>query len=177
MCMRIKVFLSLLAFILSSCSFASDNPLIGSWKMDSEKTLKELKLPVGGSAELKNSAAKAKASIECFTNKLCGDVGLIYSEKEYITVIFDGKANKLSNASAPYKVIKIDGNHMIIDQLQNGGITNIFFEKDSFNVQVNVGEYTYRNYFKKLNNEQVDLRLQSPTLKYKLEINIFLFYN
>lgn len=150
MLLKIKVVLPLLMVILSGCSFASDNPLIGSWRMDSDKTLKELKIPTEGSEELKNSAVKAQKAVECFAKKICGDVGLIYSEKEYITVIFDDKANKLSNVSAPYKVVKGSKNYIVIDQFKNGGITEIFIENDSFYVNVSVGEYVYRNYFTKL---------------------------
>jgi hypothetical protein len=50
--------------LLSLSSLAADNPLIGTWKWDNDKTLQEFRVPTDGSEQLKSDAARAKRFVE-----------------------------------------------------------------------------------------------------------------
>jgi hypothetical protein len=77
-------------------------------------------------------------------------VTLKYSDTEYTQVIVGGKDIVLSKTSPPYRVVEIGGDYVIIDQLQNGGKVKLFLERNSFYVEVKVGEFTYRDYFTRM---------------------------
>src|SRR5271168_4059669 len=66
---------------------AADNPLIGSWRWDNDKTLQEFTLPTAGSEQLKSDAARAKRFVEAQVNHLHSNMTLTYTEKEYTEVI------------------------------------------------------------------------------------------
>jgi hypothetical protein len=70
----------LLAFTCTGC-LAPKNPLLGTWRMDDAKTLQEFQSPTEGSAELKGSAAKAKAFVEAVAKNLTSNVTLTYTDK------------------------------------------------------------------------------------------------
>jgi predicted amidohydrolase YtcJ len=55
---------------------AAANPIIGTWKWDNVKTLQEFQSPTEGSAELKESAAKAKAFAEAIAKQLNSNMTL-----------------------------------------------------------------------------------------------------
>ena len=145
----IALMLGLTVFVLNE-SRAGENPLIGSWKWDNNKTLQNLQFPVEGSNELKASATKAKIFVEAIRKRIGSKTTVTYSDKEYLQVTYDDKDNILSKESAPYKLIKVGHDFVIIDQMKNGGHEKIFFEGNSFFVEVHVGEYTYKDYFSKI---------------------------
>jgi hypothetical protein len=54
----------LLAPLQAAASGAADNPLIGTWKWDNKRTLRELRLPTVGPEQFKRDAARAKHLVE-----------------------------------------------------------------------------------------------------------------
>ena len=140
--------LILIASLGSEC-LAADNPLIGSWRWDNEKTLHEFKSPVKGSEELKESATKAGKFAQAFTKNLHSNMTLTYTDNECLEIVFDDKENVLSKESFPYKIIEAGKDFVILDQPNNGGVGKLFLEGNSFYVEVKVGEFRYRDYFTK----------------------------
>jgi predicted amidohydrolase YtcJ len=127
---------------------AVNNPLIGTWKSDDAKTLREFRSPTEGSAELKASTAKAKAFVEAVAKKLNSNVTLTYADKECTEIIFDNKAHELSKESFPYKIVELGESNIVVDEAS--GVSKIFFEGNHFYVEVKVGDYTYKDYFTRL---------------------------
>lgn len=123
--------LMLLAFINYEC-LAADNALIGSWKWDNSRTLREFVLPTGGSEKLKSDAAKAKRFVEAKVKQLGSNMTLTYTVDECLEIVFDDKGNVLSRESFPYKTVEIGEDFVILDQLKNGGIVKAFLKGDSF---------------------------------------------
>jgi len=128
---------------------AADNPLIGTWKWDNVKTLREFQSPTEGSAELKASAAKAKAFVEAIAKKLNSNVRLTYTDNKCTEIIVDGKGHELSKESFPYKIVETHKDYIVVDQPNNGGPYRVYLEGNGFYVEVNVGNYTYKDYFTK----------------------------
>jgi len=141
--------LIMVASILNQC-FAQDNPLIGSWKWDNIKTLQELEVPQKASPETKRSATKAKRIVEMMGNKLGSNVTFTYTEKSCLEIVFDNKGNELSRESFPYKIVKKGKDFASIDQLDNGGVINIFFKENYFYVEMKVDDFVYKDYFVRL---------------------------
>jgi hypothetical protein len=139
--------LILLAFTCSGC-LSAKNPLIGTWRSDDSKTLQEFQSPTEGSAELKASAAKAKAFVEAVAEKLNSNVTLTYTDSKCTEIIFDSKGHELSKESFPYKIIELGESNIVIDEAS--GVSKIFFEGNHFYVEVKVGDYTYKDYFTRL---------------------------
>jgi hypothetical protein len=77
-------------------------------------------------------------------------VTLKYSDTEYTQVIVGGKDIVLSKTSPPYRVVEIGKDYVIIDQMKNWGIAKLFLTGNGFYVEVNVGEFTYRDYFTRM---------------------------
>ena len=143
--------LVLTVFVYSE-SRAAENPLIGTWKWDLNKTLQNLRFPSEGSDELKASATKAKKFVEGAAKNIVPNTTVIFADKEYLQIIYDSKGNILSRAYAPYNIITIGQDFVVVDQMENGGIGKLFFEGNSFYVEVQVGEYTYKDYFSKISD-------------------------
>jgi hypothetical protein len=136
--------LSALSFIAFTCNgcLAPKNPLIGTWRSDDAKTLREFQSPTEG------SAAKAKAFVEAVAEKLNSNVTLTYTDSKCIEIIFDSKGHELSKQSFPYKIVELGESNIVIDEAS--GVSRIFFEGNHFYVEVKVGDYTYKDYFTKL---------------------------
>ncbi len=141
--------LILMAFTCNEC-LAAKNPLIGTWKWDNAKTLQEFQSPTEGSAQLKESAARAKAFAEAIAKHLNSNVTLTYTDKVCTEIVLDRKGDELSRESFPYKIIENNKDYVIVDQPNNGGVGRLFLEGNHFYVEVKVGEYTYQDYFTKL---------------------------
>ena len=139
--------LILMAFTCNEC-LAAKNPLIGTWKWDNAKTLQEFQSPTEGSAELKASAAKAKAFVEDVAKKLNSNVTLTYTEKECTEIIVDSIGHELSKESFPYKIVELGESNIVIDEACR--VSKIFFEGNHFYVEVKVGDYIYKGYFTRL---------------------------
>ena len=139
--------LILLAFTCTGC-LAAKNPLIGTWKWDNAKTLQEFQSPTEGSAELKVSAAKAKAFVEAVAKKLNSNITLTYTDSQCTEIILDSKGHELSKQSFPYKIVELGESNIVIDE--PSGVNKIFFEGNHFYVEVKVGDYTYKDYFTRL---------------------------
>jgi hypothetical protein len=137
-----------IALTFNGC-LAAKNPLIGTWKWDNAKTLREFHSPTEGSAELRASAAKAKAFTEAIAKKLNSNVRLTYTDNKCTEIIVDSKDHELSKESFPYKIVETHNDYIVVDQSNNGGPRKGFFEGSSFYVEVKVGEYTYKDYFTK----------------------------
>jgi hypothetical protein len=136
--------LILLVFTCTGC-LAAKNPLVGTWRSDDAKTLQEFQSPAEGSAELKASAAKAKAFVEAVAKKLNSNVTLTYTDSKCTEVIFDSKGHELSKESFPYKIVELGDSNIVIDEAS--GVSKIFFEGNHFYVEVKVGDYAYKDYF------------------------------
>jgi hypothetical protein len=129
---------------------AQDNPLIGSWKWDNNKTLQNFRMPTEGTKAQMRSAAKAKAFVENAAAKLNSNMSLTYDQTNCREVIVDGKGSVLSDASYPYKIVKSGKGFLIVDQPGHGGKGKLFLEGNSFYVAVKVDDFSYRDYFTKL---------------------------
>lgn len=141
--------LILLAITCTGC-LAARNPLIGTWRLDDAKTLREFQSPTEGSAELKASAAKAKAFVEAVAKKLNSNVTLTYTDNKCTEIILDSKGHELSQESFPYRIVETHKDYIVVDQPNNGAPYRVYFEGSSFYVEVKVGDYAYRSYFTKL---------------------------
>lgn len=97
---------SLVVGFFAMSSVAADNPLIGKWKWDNDRTLRELRLPTDGSEQLKSDAARAKRFVEAESSNLRSNMTLTYTDKECTEVIFGPGGMVLSNASFPYKIVE-----------------------------------------------------------------------
>jgi hypothetical protein len=129
-------------------SCGGENPLIGSWRWDNAKTLANFRLPTEGSDELKQSADKAKRLVEGIAAKAHSNMVLTYRDSECEEVIFTQTGQVLSRETIPYRLVKVEKTVVIIDQKENGGIVKLFRDgNDSLYVEVQVGSYTYRDYF------------------------------
>lgn len=142
--------IGLLAGLAFQVSCASENPLLGSWKWDNNKTLMNLQLPAEGSDELKKSASKAKAFVEEAATKLRSNMVLTYREHECDQVVFGDNGQVLSKETIPYRLVEVRKDYVVIDQLEKGRIVKLFREGDgSMYVEVLVGSYKYKDYFTK----------------------------
>ena len=130
---------------------ASDNPLLGTWKWDNQRTLHEFQMPTTGNAELIRSATKAKRFVNATVLRLRSNMTLMYLDKECIEVIHDALGRELSRKALPYRIIKLEKDYLLVDQYNNGGVGKIFRENDdSFYVEVKVGTFVYRDYFTRI---------------------------
>jgi hypothetical protein len=141
---------SVVGGLLAMSSLADDNPLIGEWKWDNDKTLREFRLPTEGSEQLKSDAARAKRSVEATVKKLGSNMALTYTDKEYTQVIVGRNGAVLSNETSPYRIVEVGKGYIVVDQLTNGGTVKLLFSGNSFYVEVKVGEFTYRDYFTRM---------------------------
>jgi hypothetical protein len=129
-------------------SVVGDNPLIGSWKWDNDKTLQSFKLPTEGSEELMRSARKAKSFAESVKKKLHSNMVLTYRQNECDQVIYDDNGHELSRETIPYRLVEVRKDMVIVDQPKNGGVGKLFRDgENSFYVIVKVDEFSYRDYF------------------------------
>jgi hypothetical protein len=136
--------------VFASQGLAADNPLIGSWKWDNDKTLREFRLPTDGSEQLKSDAARAKRFVEATVKKAGSNMTLTYTDKECTEVIVGGNAFVLRKESIPYKIVEVGSGYVIVDQLKHGGVIMLFLERNSFYVEVKVGEFTFKDYFTRM---------------------------
>jgi hypothetical protein len=141
---------SVVSGLLALSCLAADNPLIGSWKWDNDKTLQEFRLPTEGSEPLKSDAARARRFVEGTVKQLGSNMTLMYTDKECTQVIVGGNGAVLSKESSPYRIVEVGKGYVVVDQLTNGGTSKLFWAGDSFYVEVKVGEFTYRDYFTRL---------------------------
>jgi hypothetical protein len=139
----------LLMIFAGNTSNAAENPLIGSWKWDNEKTLKNLPEPKGESSDLKaSSAAKARKFVESVAAELRSNMVLVYTDRECDQITYDSNGHELSRKTLPYRIVRIAPEFVIVDQEKNGGVTKIYRQgRDSLYVEVQVGNYIYRDYF------------------------------
>jgi hypothetical protein len=140
-------FLLLIAVAILNVGSAADNPLVGSWRWDNEKTLSNFKFPDDGSDEQKKDALKARRFVESVAREIRSNVTLTYEDREYTQTTYDNEGRELNRVSAPYKIVKVSGNSVIVDQFEHGHVVELFLEGDSFYVEVKVGAFTYRDYF------------------------------
>jgi hypothetical protein len=142
--------IGILAGLACQISCTGDNPLLGSWRHDNNKTLMNMLPPADGSDELRTSASKARAFVEAQVTKLRTNVVLTYREHECEQIIFADNGEVLTRETFPYRLVEVRKDHIIIDQLENGGIAKLFREgDDSMYVEVQAGSYKYKDYFTK----------------------------
>src|SRR5215211_1533248 len=128
--------------------YAEDNPLIGSWRWDNAKTLANLQIPTEGSEELRKSASEAKTFVEGIATKLHSNVVFTYQERECSQVMYAEDGKILSRETFPYELVEVRRDVIVIDQPRNGGMVTFFREgTESMYVEVNVGAFTYNDYF------------------------------
>jgi hypothetical protein len=142
--------LSAIGSLLAFSSQAADNPLIGSWKWDNDKTLREFRLPTDGSEQLKSDAARAKRFVEATVKKAGSNMTLTYTDKKYTEVIVASNGMALSKVTSPYRIVEVGKDYVIIDQLEHGGVNKAFLDGNSFYVEVKVGEFTFKDYFTRM---------------------------
>lgn len=143
-----------IGFLVSTCLVtacqAAENPLIGSWRWDLEKTLRNIQAPPGASKGVVTSAAKAKKYVEGMRREV-GSMTVTYSDHNYVQIEYDTRGTEFNRRSGPYAILQIEKDFVVIDQQQNGDSGKLFFEgSNSFYVEVQVGEYTYRDYFTRM---------------------------
>lgn len=127
---------------------AADNPLLGSWRWDNAKTLRNLQVPAEGSPELLESANRARTFVTQLNAKLNSNIIHTYSESEFTQVTFGPDGGVLSSESMPYLLIETHADHVVIDQLANGGRSTLYLDgPDSVYVEVHMGSFTFRDYF------------------------------
>jgi hypothetical protein len=90
---------SVVGGLLALSSQAADSPLLGTWKWDNDKTLREFKVPTEGSELSKNDAARAKRFVEGQIRNLHSNMTLTYTEKECTEVIVSRNEMVLSKES------------------------------------------------------------------------------
>jgi hypothetical protein len=148
-----SVFVLALSMVISLIALpirAADNPLIGSWKWDNNKTLREFRLPRVGSEQFKSDAARAKRFVEGQIRNLQSNMTLTYTDQQCTQVIVGNSGTVISRESIPYKILELGKDYVVVDQMKNGGVGKVFLAGNSFYVEVNVGEFTYRDYFTKI---------------------------
>ena len=141
---------SLVVGLLPLSSQAADNPLIGTWKWDNNKTLREFRLPTVGSEQFKSDAARAKRFVEGQIRNLQSTMTLTYTDQECTQAIVGSSGTVISRESIPYKILELGKDYVIVDQMKNGGVGKLFLAGNSFYVEVKVGEFTYRDYFTRM---------------------------
>jgi hypothetical protein len=72
---------------IAAASGAPNNPLIGSWRWDNEKTLQNFHVSTQGTKEYMNSAAKAKQFVQSVAARIRSNMVLTYRDNEYDEVI------------------------------------------------------------------------------------------
>ena len=82
-------------------SRAADNPLIGTWKWDNNKTLREFRLPTVGSEQFKRDAARAKRFVEGQIRNLQSTMTLTYTDQECTQAIVGSSGTVISRESIP----------------------------------------------------------------------------
>ena len=144
-------FLALFLFLSHAAnSLAADNPLIGTWRWDNTRTLREFVSTKDGPQSLMKSADKAERFVEAANKTLGSNVQFTYTEHDCLEIIFDRQGNELSRDSSPYRVVEAGPGFVVIDQMNTDGIGKIFFQGDSFYVEVKVDDFTYKDYFKRI---------------------------
>jgi hypothetical protein len=141
---------SVLGSLLAMSSQAADNPLVGTWKWDNDKTLREFRLPTEGSEQLKTDAARAKRFVEGQISNAHSNMTLKYTDEDCTQVVVGGNGLVLSKTSSPSRIVEIGKGYVIVDQLKNDGIGKLFLNGNGFYVEVKVGEFTYRDYFTRM---------------------------
>src|SRR5690625_1229638 len=132
-----------LLVVTLNASFASDegvNPLLGAWKSDREKIL----------SDLHDKENSPKEVIQCFESRICGSHIVEFMEEEYWTVIVDNDGNQISREKAPYKILDREADFIVIDQMENGGVSKIFLVEGGFYIEGT--ELGYRDYHKRFDD-------------------------
>jgi hypothetical protein len=122
---------------------------MGSWRWDLDKTLRSIRTPANASKAVKDSAAKAKKFVEAVKRDI-GYMIVTYSDHDYVQVDYRPDGTVGTPQSAPYELLQIEKDFVVIDQKAEGSSAKLFFEGNSFYVEVQVGEYIYKDYFTKL---------------------------
>jgi hypothetical protein len=97
----------LLATCLATACQAADNPLIGSWRWDHDKTLRNMQTPAGASKAVMDSAAKAKKFVEAVKRKV-GYMTVTYSDHDYLQIEYAPDGTVLTRQSGPYELLQIE---------------------------------------------------------------------
>ena len=92
---------SMVGGLLTLPSRAADNPLIGTWKWDNNKTLREFRLPTVGSEPFKRDAARAKRFVEGQIRNLQSTMTLTYTDQECTQAIVGSSGTVISRESIP----------------------------------------------------------------------------
>lgn len=150
--MHLKCVLGILVVLTTAtgpgCSTAK-NPFLGTWVWDTEKTFQEFKVTAEGPDELKESAMRARAWTDAVRKSIGQSTTVTYKDKEFVEVI-RSQGIVLGEESAPYKVVSMSIDQLVVDILVNGKISTCFFEGDSFYVETEYKGYKYRSYWTKL---------------------------
>jgi len=131
--------------VFAKCE-ANENKLEGTWRMDPQRSLKELNIPKTESVDLDLAATKVLQLFEMYANEECAALRVVYGKSTYRTILNGDVRN---STVAPYRVIESDADYVVIDQFDNGGILKINFVENSFYVNQSVGGFKYKDYFTK----------------------------
>lgn len=122
--------------------------MLGSWRWDNGKTLRNLQVPAEGSQELLESAQRARTFVANLNAKLNSNVVVSFSKNEYTQSTFGPGGDVFSRESVPYRVIEVHADRIVIADQAEGGTSTLFFDgPDSFYVEVSVGTFIYKDYF------------------------------
>jgi hypothetical protein len=144
--MKFILIVNFLCCFLITAAFADDNPLLGEWRMDAQRSLKELEGIEVVDSDQSRMAGKALRVMKSLKEEGCGTIKVVYHKDTYETII---TSNISSSAVEPYSVVERGDNYIVIDQFENGGIGKIIFIKDGFYVNQEIEGFTYKDYFTK----------------------------
>lgn len=145
----VPIVAALITLLFNGCA-AAENPLIGTWVWDSEKTLEEQRLPANASDKVRDAARRARTFVEARVRNVGSRLTLNYTDTSCLQTQFDHNGNVLTQVTIPYRVVSVTDTSVTIDQFNNGGVVELFLEGAHFYIEVKVDAYTYKDYFRKL---------------------------
>jgi len=123
---------------LTGCIKEKNNPLLGLWENNREKTL----------TILKNSNSVPASILHCYESKLCGNSALNFTSEYVHTILKNKRGLVISDDERPYKLISIlsDRIKVVYDDEEE---FNIYLERNEFYVELEFEGYEYKEFYKR----------------------------
>lgn len=141
---KVRCFFSLILFILcvtelhGASTVTDEGALMGVWVFDTKKTALQLKSP----------PAVIARYFEMYGNSF--DI-VEYTKDKYFTVLLSSEGEKVIQGSAFYRIVELREGSILIDQFENGGEVEIFFNSlNEFYVNLSYEGFFYKAYYKRL---------------------------
>lgn len=110
-----SVTFAIIALLVVGCS--PKNPLLGTWVADGERTL----------SELRAMDEPPETALACFEKGVCGEAEVRYLKDTYVTISKSAEGRLLGEVTAPYDLIEVNEEYVVIDQFENGGKFQVHF--------------------------------------------------